>query len=158
MDVYSNSRTMPYSEQKSDSESDSDSYSESDSESDLDSSQNSELLYRAMINILDHVSQGIALGEEYQTLIQDYHNNYGVVNCQCANLSTEEADLYHLKFLCTVFKSYYGQDFEFIFDQSVPTLDEIPSNEQLTAMFADENIVYFVQYRLVQEGIIDQLP
>jgi hypothetical protein len=63
-----------------------------------------------------------------------------------------------LKVLFSVLEHYYGSEYTFIFSAVVPTLDEIPSDSQMSAMFPDASIPYQVQYRLVQEGVMDALP
>ena len=119
--------------------------------SDCDADADIESLYGIVTNILRHVSDGEALGSEYRALIDTYHGRHA---CQCSELLPQEADMCHLRLLFAVLESYYGPDYEFIFVADVPTLGEVPSDAQMSAMFPDERVPYQVQYRLLQEGIL----
>ena len=53
---------------------------------------------------------------------------------------------------------YYGPEYACAFVSDVPSLEEEPSDAQMTAMFPDERVPYQVQYRLIYAGIMSQLP
>ena len=130
--------------------------SDYDTVSDCDADADIESLYGIVTNIISHVSEKEALGSEYRKLIDAYHERYKT--CRCINFLPEEADAYHLKLVIAVLESYYGPDYQFIFVANLPALGEEPSDTQMSAMFTDERVPYQVQYRLLQEGIVDQLP
>ena len=116
-----------------------------------------ESLYRIVTSILRHVSTGESLCDEYRALINAYHSRYAVCPCN-TNFSPSEVETYHLKLIIAVFKLYYGPDYSFSFVADLPFLEEELLASQMKAMFPDESLLYQVQCRLVQAGIMKQLP
>ena len=127
-----------------------------DTVSDCDADEDVADLHAIVTNILSHVSDDKPLGSEYQALINAYHSRYTA--CPCTGLLPSEAETYHLKLIIAVLEFYYGPDYTFTFVADLPLLGEEPSSAQTTAMFPDERVPYQVQFRLVQEGIMEQLP
>ena len=130
-------------------------YTEYDTVSDCDADETIDDVYTAAINIISHVSNNDSLGPEYKALIDGYHKRHA---CQCSSLLPRDADSYHLKLLSTVLESYYGSDYTAVFVADVPLLAEELTHAQMLAMFPDERVLFQVQFRLIKEGMMDQLP
>ena len=125
-----------------------------DTVSDCDADVDIDDLYAAATNIIAHVLEGSSLGPEFRALVAGYHERHA---CHCTDLVSVDADSYHLKLVIAVLELYYGPDYTFLFVPTLPHGEE-PTRAQMAAMLPDERVPYQVQFRLVQEGIMDQLP
>ena len=131
-----------------------------DSLSDGDADTVAEDLYDTVINVIGHIVDGTALGPGYFNLLDAYHRRFYCCPCK-TSLSSDEAKVYHLKLLVAVLETYYGPDYTCVF---VPDLvaelssDMAPTDAQVSAMFPDERVPYLLHYRLMEEGIMEQLP
>jgi len=131
-----------------------------DTVSDCDADESIDELYAAVMNVVHYVTAGTPLGLEFRVLIDRYHARLHA-ECECRGLSSQAADLYHSQLLMMILESYYGPEYAVVFDADLSGLGsrgQEPSDAQISAMLPDERVPYMVQYRLVREGIMDELP
>jgi len=126
--------------------------------SDCDADVAIEDLYVAVTNVIDHLVNGVPLGTEFRTLIDEYHARHG--DCPCSSSSSNDADWYHVQLFIAVLESYYGPEYTLVFvaDFPGPGWGTTPTQAQLSMMFPDERVPYQVQYRLLQQGVMEHLP
>ena len=92
--------------------------------------------------------------EKLKPLFLDYHTRIGSNNCLCAGVTTKNAHEYHMDFFCGCIVTYCKMltiDAIFHGPKDFSHLDQLPTDEQVLALFPNQNILADLQEMLLND-------